>query len=137
MRVVMEWALHHSYHILWLKQLIGQITVNEKGHEFQSVVHWGLSLMLAPTPYISLRLYLFLEREEGRDKERDRSINVWLPLVCPLLGIWLATQACALTGNQTGGPLVHRPMLNPLSHTSWGPPHHIFKKQIRSYKSKR
>ena len=29
-----------------------------------------------------LRFYLFiLEREEGREKERDRNINVWLPLV--------------------------------------------------------
>ena len=30
------------------------------------------------------------------------------------------TQACALTGNQTSDPLVHRPALNPLSHTSQG-----------------
>ena len=29
-----------------------------------------------------------------------------------------ATQACALTGNQTSDPLVHRPALNPQSHTS-------------------
>ena len=26
-------------------------------------------------------IYLFLEREEGREKERERNINVWLPLV--------------------------------------------------------
>ena len=38
----------------------------------------------------------------------------------PLLGTWPATQACALTGNQTYNPLVHRPALNPLSHTSQG-----------------
>ena len=31
-----------------------------------------------------------------------------------------ATQACALTGNQTGDPLVHRPGLNLLSYTSQG-----------------
>ena len=30
------------------------------------------------------------------------------------------TQACALTGNPMGDPLVHRPALNPLSHTSQG-----------------
>ena len=29
--------------------------------------------------------YLFLEREEGRDKERERNINVWLLLTHPLL----------------------------------------------------
>ena len=31
-----------------------------------------------------------------------------------------ATQACAPTGNRTGSPLGHRPVLNPLSYTSWG-----------------
>ena len=30
------------------------------------------------------------------------------------------TQACALTGNRTGIPLVHRPALNPPSYTSQG-----------------
>ena len=61
-------------------------------------------------------IYLFLERGEGREKEGN--INVWLPLSRPLLGTWPATQVCALTGNQTSDPLVHRPVLNPLSHTS-------------------
>ena len=32
------------------------------------------------------RFYLFLERGEGRDKERERNINVWLPLMCPPTG---------------------------------------------------
>ena len=43
---------------------------------------------------------------------------MWLPLMHLLLGTWSATQARALTGNQTGDPLVHRLALNPLSHTS-------------------
>ena len=60
------------------------------------------------------------EREEGREKERGKNINVWLPLMYSLLGTWPATPACALTGNQTSDPLVHRPVLNPLSHTSQG-----------------
>ena len=63
-------------------------------------------------------MYLFLEREEGREKERERNINVWLPLLSPQLGIWPATQVCALTGNRTSNTLVHRLTLNPLSHTS-------------------
>ena len=41
-----------------------------------------------------------------------RNINVWLPLACPLLETWPTTQACALTGNWTGNPLVLRPALN-------------------------
>ena len=65
-------------------------------------------------------IYLFLERGEGREEERERNINVWLPLVRPLLGTWPATQACALTGNGTSDRLVPRPALNPLSHTSQG-----------------
>ena len=56
-------------------------------------------------------IYLFLERGEGREKERGKNINVWLPLKHPLLETWPATQACALTGNRTGDPLVHRPAL--------------------------
>ena len=45
---------------------------------------------------------------------------MWLPLACPLLGTWPATQTCALTGNRTGDLLVHRSVLNPLNHSSQG-----------------
>ena len=41
---------------------------------------------------------------------------MWLSLSHPPLGTWPATQACDLTGNQTGNPLACRPALNPLSH---------------------
>ena len=70
--------------------------------------------------YLFLRFCLFLDRGEGREKEKERNINVWLPLTHPKWGTWPATQACALTGNQTSNTLVHRPVLNPLSHTSQG-----------------
>ena len=59
-------------------------------------------------------LLFFLERGQGREKERERNIT------CPQLGTWPTTQACALTGNQTGDHPVCRPALNPLSHTSQG-----------------
>ena len=65
-------------------------------------------------------MYLFLDSGEGKEKERERNINVWLPLAHPLLGTWPATQACALTRNRSDDPLVLRPTLNPLSHTSQG-----------------
>ena len=39
---------------------------------------------------------LFLERGGGREKERERNINVWLPLRHPLLGTGPSTQAWAL-----------------------------------------
>ena len=63
-------------------------------------------------------MYLLLDRGEGKEEEREGNINVWLPLTLPLLGTRPATQACALTRNQTGNTLVHRPAFNPLSHTS-------------------
>ena len=50
-------------------------------------------------------IYLFLERGKGREKERERNINVWLPLTRPLLGTWPAT----LTGNWTAKLLFHGP----------------------------
>ena len=65
-----------------------------------------------------LRFYLFVF--SGGKKESERNINVWLLLENPLLGTWPTTQACALTGNRTGDPLVLRLALNPLSHTSQG-----------------
>ena len=39
---------------------------------------------------------------------------------CPQLRTWTKIQACALTRPQTSDLSVHRPMLNPLSHTSQG-----------------
>ena len=46
-------------------------------------------------------IYLFLERGERKEREKERNINVWLPLTRPLVGTWPTTQACALTGNWT------------------------------------
>ena len=63
---------------------------------------------------------LFISFWRGERRKRERNINVWLPLTCPPMGTWSATQACALTGNRTGNPLIPRPVLNPLSHTSQG-----------------
>ena len=54
----------------------------------------------------------------------QRNINVWLPLAYSQLGTWPATQACALTGNQTSNLSVCRRALSPLSHTTQGPSWH-------------
>ena len=62
--------------------------------------------------------YLFLERGEGREKERERNINQ-LPLTHPQMGTLPSTQACTLTKNQTSDLPVHS-VLYPLSHTSQG-----------------
>ena len=65
-------------------------------------------------------IYLFLDRGKGREKERARNINAWLPLMHPPLGTWPVTQACALTGNRTGDLSIGRPVFNPLNHISQG-----------------
>ena len=81
---------------------------------------WHLVKPSAKESIFFLRFYLFFERREGREKERERNIIVWLPLVRPLLGTWPTTQACALTGNGISDSLVHKPVFNPLSYTSQG-----------------
>ena len=63
--------------------------------------------------------FIIFRERKGRRK-RERNINVWLPLACFLLGTWPAAQVCALIGNRTSNPLVCRPVLNPLTHTSQG-----------------
>ena len=75
-------------------------------------------------------MYLVLETGEEREKERERNINVWLPLRCPLLGTWPATQVCALTVYPIRDPLVCRLALNPLSHTSQGPKAKTFNSRV-------
>ena len=74
--------------------------------------HWGVCIFLKDF------VYLFLERGEGREKERERNISMWLPLTYFHPGTWPATQTCALAGNWTGDPVVHRSALNPVHHIS-------------------
>ena len=61
-------------------------------------------------------IYLFLERGGGKEKERERNINVWVPLACPLLGTWPATLACALTAIEPATLW----FTGPLSYTNQG-----------------
>ena len=55
---------------------------------------------------------------EGEREGEKHQCVVASPM--PPTGDWAETQACALTGNRTGDPLVRRSALNPLSHTSQG-----------------
>ena len=64
-------------------------------------------------------IYLFIyfrerEREGEREGEKHQCVVASRATPCRT---WPATQARALTGNQTGDPLVRRLALNPLSHT--------------------
>ena len=83
-----------------------------QSHEGWAQKDLALSLMLCCCclevhNHFLLRFYLFiyfLDRGDGREKERERNIRCerqvnLLLLECPLLGTWPETQACALTGN--------------------------------------
>ena len=49
--------------------------------------------------FLKIIYWIFIFREgEGREKEMERNINVWLPLTHSLLGTWPTTQACDLLG---------------------------------------
>ena len=80
---------------------------------------------------------LFIFRERVREGEREgnmmyqRNID-WLPITGPQMRTWPATQAYALTGVQTGDLSVHRPALNPLSHSSQCKHHLVFNDEMRS-----
>ena len=108
---------------VWLKRVVGKrkYSLQEStGGKWSAAESIGIFREEDRKVFKKYFIYLFLERGEGKEKERERNINVWLLLTHPLLGTWLVNQACALTGNWTGDPLVRRPALNPLSYTSQG-----------------
>ena len=95
-------------------------TFVERSKEVTSRVNYSFFKVILFSFFSFLKILFIYFRERKGGRKRERNINVQLPLMCPLLGTWPATQACALTGNQTSDRLVCRPVLNPLSHTSEG-----------------
>ena len=69
--------------------------------------------------FLVLVIY-FLERGEGRGKERERKINVWLPLTCSPLGTWPTTQVCAPDWESNRQPLGLQACAQSTSDTSQG-----------------
>ena len=102
---------------MYAEEALGNIPESSKGDPWR--YWWLLRSESKKRKILEDFIYVFIFRERKRE-EREGNINVWLPLMRPLLGTWPATQACALTGNQTQDPLVPRSALNPLSHTSQG-----------------
>ena len=79
------------------------------------------SIVLMFWSYFKNFFYLFIFKERGREGEREgeKHQRVVTSSIPPTAGL-AATQTYSLTGNQTSDPLVHRPALNPPSHTSQG-----------------
>ena len=69
--------------------------------------------------FLRFLINLFLEIGEGREKEGEKHQYVVASRMPPTEDLAHNPGMC-LTGNQTGNPLVCRPALNPLSHTSQG-----------------
>ena len=81
------------------------------------------------SPSLSLSpIYLFLNRGEGREKERERNVSLLCERetsICFCLSYvphWTepTTQACTLAGNQTGDLRLCGPTPNQLSHAGQG-----------------
>ena len=68
--------------------------------------------------FLKILFIYFLQRQQGREKEKERNIDVWkvhrpaASLMAPI------SQACVW--DQELNALVHRPVLNPLCHNSQG-----------------
>ncbi|KAF6073454.1 hypothetical protein HJG60_009578 [Phyllostomus discolor] len=80
-------------------------------------------------------LFCYLQRGEGREKVRERNINVRnthrLPLPhTPTTGTRPTTQAHTLTGNRTSDPSLCGTMPNPLSYTGQGNSGTVLNKEI-------
>ena len=69
--------------------------------------------------FLKILFFVFTEREREGETEGGKHQCVVASCVPPTRN-WPATQACALIGNRTSDPLVHRPALNPLSYTRQG-----------------
>ena len=65
----------------------------------EQMVNVSVMCFLPQLKHLFKGFYLFIFRERGREEGREGNINVWLPLTCPILGTWMATQTCAPSGN--------------------------------------
>ena len=84
---------HHLDEPSWVRQN-SPFDMKAKGVAIDSLFHWQPLFLSRKTSFFYLTNF-FWERER-KGEERERNINVWLPLACPLLGTWPAAQACAL-----------------------------------------
>ena len=56
------------------------------GMSISDTEDWSHFIFFKQIPFGGDFIYLFLERGEGREKQRESNINVWLPLTWPPLG---------------------------------------------------
>ena len=86
-------------------------------HEIHSV--WKILFLFYLILFKDFIYLFFRERERERERGKETSMLGCL-LSVPYWGPGPQTRHVSWTGNQTSAPWVHRPALNPLSHTSQG-----------------
>ena len=77
-------------------------------------VHIAYNYNYVKESFLKKYIFLFFERERKGEREGEKHQCVVVSRASPTQGggSWPTTQACALTGNQTGDPLVRRSKLN-------------------------
>ena len=86
-------------------------------HPSESGIFWCVG-------FFFLKILFIFERGREGEREGEKHQCVVTPPMTPTRDL-AATQACTPIRNRTGNPLVHRPVLNPLSHTSQDRKWHI------------
>ena len=138
---ILEWIIYMLLHMYVYVQILYIFTI------FVNISYNIYTYFFFLESFFIIIIFYFQTR--GREGEREGEKHQCVVASCtPPTGgaTWPATQACALIGNQTGDPLVHRPVLNPLSHASQGytdfytvclyPGYHRSTKQILLVKGK-
>ena len=74
---------------VWLLRCAYSVTLVNLGK-------WSMPLVYQSNISFKIILFMYFLEREGKEKERERNINVLLPLTHPMLGSWFGTQACAL-----------------------------------------
>ena len=90
-------ALFHWFHLLLVFLPLFPAFLPSFG--WSSFYYFIVSLLLPDKSLFLKKFILFIFGDkEGKEKEKERHIHVWLPLARPLPGTRSSTQACALTG---------------------------------------
>ena len=93
------------------------------GRDGVPVIKVAMTMLRACFLVFKFFIYLFLDRREGREKERERNIDQLPSVRLVLMRTKPAAQACALTGNQTNHLSLCGKAPNQLSHNGQGSEH--------------
>ena len=97
-----------------LKKKIVKLSEQLKNVKWKVIMEIKLYINYA---IIFKRFYLFILKKGEGGRKRWRETSICGCTCVATTGDLVPNQACALTGNPTSDPSVHKPALNPLCHT--------------------